>query len=148
MKKILLILFAIQFSVLAFSQQQDTTHVTITLAAKYHAYIIGMMVDKSTIAKFKYLNQLAEQITDTANKEKAVTVIVPESLIVNLYYSLSIQPERLTSQYNNEIKDLLIPQIMSRPLLLGALQNLNTQSDADRNRLINNGFSFIQSIRQ
>jgi len=130
------------------AQTIDTTQVSITLKARHHAYLIGFMYERSDVDKIRYINQLASQITDTADREKMVTVTVPESLVVRLYTETGMQPERLTTTYNDEIKKLLLPQIADRPNLLAAIQRIAVSNDAEREQRVSYGFRFLKQISQ
>lgn len=127
--------------------QSDTTHIDITLKSKYHAYIISLMSGRADIDKIRYPLQVAEQLTLPIDTAQLITVNVTVGLIKSLYNEIGEQPERYTTNYNEEIKIALIPQIMGYPDLLNALMTIAAQNAAKTEQIVASGFEYLQVLK-
>jgi hypothetical protein len=155
MKKLLLIIFVFASY---FSYSQDTTAVsvdstqipvTVTLKAKYHAYIISFLSDRGAPQKINYFNQFRSQIDTGYNPDQVISATVPSSLVVEIYNVLGSQQERYTTTYNNEIKTLLIPQIYSYRWLINTIQQIGLQNAmVTERKIIDDGVKFIMQIEK
>lgn len=153
MKKILSLLlivslFALPSKAQIFPQGQDTSRVTVTLKARHHAYLIAFMSDRGDAEKVRYITQVASQIVDTVDKDKPVTVTVSESLIKTLYVAIGSQQERLTTVYNEEIRQALLPQIQDRQNLLNSIQEIADRNQSETEQMVLYGFSYILLVKQ
>jgi hypothetical protein len=118
-------------SVSAFSQGVDSTRIpqTITLQQKYHVYCLGF--NQGQWGQTDYINYLNDvrkvysEVSDTVS----ISVTVPSSLVRDLFYSMSRQPEGEATQYNEEIQAALGPQITNP--WLGAQVNSIVQGNWD-----------------
>lgn len=92
--------------------QTDSTQIvqTITLAQKYHVYILGNLNNWGTPEAINYINQVRGQY-DTTNENHPITVNVPSGFIRDAYQQMSFQPEGQATQYNDLIKNALGPQV-------------------------------------
>jgi hypothetical protein len=136
MKKAILYLL-ILFSLSASAQGVDSTRIpqTMTLAQKYHVYVLGFNTGSwGSVDFINYINQVRSQM-DSVNMEKAITVTVPSSMVRDIFYSMSRQPEGEATQYNEEIQAALTPQI-TNAWLGGAVQAIVAQNWATRDAKI------------
>lgn len=155
MKKLLLAVL-ITFSISCFGQDTTIKKIDsselltpIMLKAKQHAYIISFLPFRGSVSIINYINQVRKSIDTGYNAEQNIFVLVPASLVVDIYNTLGQQPERLTSNYNNEIKPLLIPQIVEYSWLLRTIQTINSRNNAEtEERIKSAGVNFIMSINK
>jgi hypothetical protein len=101
-----LIAFALILSTSLFAQDSSRITQTITLSRLHHTYLIGFMGNIQTADKIKYVNQVKSGY-DTTNMSQTVAVTASSSLILEIFYVMSQQPEGWTSEYNNQIKAAL-----------------------------------------
>lgn len=145
MKTIILLLF---LSVSFFSYSQaDTSHVDITLKSKHHAWVISLMPNKGEVESIKYINQVASQLSLPIDTAQQITVSVQVNLVKNLYLVIGSQQERLATTYNNEIKDALLPQLMTYPDLLAGIMIIAERNATETNVLVNYGFDYLKAIK-
>lgn len=146
MKKILIIL-SLLVSVNGFSQS-DTAHINVTLKSKYHAWIISLMPGKGEIEKVKYMNQVANQLALPVDTAQLITVSVTVQLVKDMYLVIGSQQERLAADYNEQIKQALVPVLMSYPDLLTGIMAIGQQNANETNILVNYGFDYLKAIKQ
>ena len=130
----------------------DSSKIEIRLKAKHHAFLVVFMPDKSTASHINYMYQVANKLAlDSAgnikdpNQEILVTVSV--DLVPYLFLSVGSQQERLTTNYNNEIKELLLPQLQTRPALLQQIMEQAMRNWAETDQLIEHGFQYLKNIK-
>lgn len=119
----------------------------ITLTAKQHAFIIGLLPNSGHPDVIRYLTQVAKQLVLPVADEQAITVSVPESLVAEIYNIMGTQQERIASSLNNAIKQALLPQVAG----VASLVEVLTQRDQDSSKIIAellaNAYSFIESLK-
>jgi hypothetical protein len=147
MKKTIFLLLSV-FSIGLANAQTDSSKITqtITLSQLHHTYLVGFMGNIDGADKVNYLYQLRAAY-DSTNMAKTIQVTASSALIVDLFYKMSLQPEGWTSEYNNQIKAALLPQI-TNPWLGGRLAKVVADNDAVRNAKIQDAKQFILSLNQ
>lgn len=145
MKK--LFLFVSLFFSLACTAQSDTTTIEVTLKARHHAWVVSLMPDRGAIEKTKYSNQVANALVVPVDTAQLITVTVSYGLIKELYLGIGSQQERLAADYNNEIKEVLVPQLANYPELIQAIINISLQNASETNILVNSGFDYLKAIK-
>lgn len=136
MKKILFALFLFA-SFAASAQSVDSTKIlqTITLAQRYHVYILSNLSDWGSPETINYINQVRSDY-DTANMNKPITVTAPSAFIRDAYRQLSYQAEGQATVYNAAINQALGSQI-TNPWLGAAVYEINYQNAQARDAKIN-----------
>lgn len=112
-------------SLQSFGQGVDSTRIpqTITLQQKYHVYCLGFNQGQWGQTDYiNYLNDVRKAYSETSDTVR-ITVTVPSSLVRDLFYSMSRQPEGEATQYNEEIQAALGPQI-TNPWLGAAVNGI------------------------
>jgi hypothetical protein len=136
MKKAILFLLTL-ISLSASAQGVDSTRLpqTLTLQQRHHLYCLGFNQGSWGQTDYiNYLNEVRRQFSETSDTVR-ITVTVPSSLVRDLFFSMSRQPEGEATQYNEDIKDLLGPQI-TNPWLGAAVQQVIVQNWAQRDARI------------
>lgn len=136
MKKTIIAILCL-VSLQSFGQGVDSTRIpqTLTLQQKYHVYCLGFNTGQWGQTDYiNYLNDVRRAYSETTDTVK-ITVTVPSSLVRDLFYSMSRQPEGESTQYNEEIKAVLGPQI-TNPWLGNAVNGIVMRNWAQRDARI------------
>lgn len=143
------------FTVSSFAQS-DTIHVT--LKAKHFGFMTAGTRQNGQIDAdlTKVFNQVAAQlelkdsigrkwVKDTA---QLITVVAKGSVIPQLFRSQGSLKESLATNYNNEMRDMLLPQLQRKPELLQKLYAIMQQNWQDTWLLVLDGFSYLITIKE
>lgn len=150
MKTLALLVFSTLFCSSAFTQK-DT--INVTLKAKHHAYIVAFTPKDGNVEKVRYINQVSQKLNiDTAGKivdsAQLITVNVSTDLVRELYLVIGSQQERLTTNYNADIKLELLPQLQRKPLLLAAIAAIGAKNATETEQMVDLGFKYLAAIKQ
>jgi hypothetical protein len=155
MKKILSLLLC--FSALLAHAQSDTIH--ITFKAKHFGFIVGGALQTQSLKDpdvQKVFNQAAQQIVlkDSAGRKwvkdtaQRITVTAKVSVIPRLFLAQGSLQERIATNYNNEMRDMLLPSLMRRPDVLQKVLAVMEQNARDTWDLVKYGFDYLITIKE
>jgi hypothetical protein len=132
--------------VLASSQEVDSSKITqsITLTQLHHTYLVGFFTDMNSAARINYVKQL-RAVYDVDSMAQNITVTAPSELILQVYLEMTNQREGVTSEYNNQIKEALMPQITNQ-WLVNELSAIIIRNLAIRDDKINKARELITGI--
>lgn len=158
MRKILTVLILF-FTVTSNAQffQKDTTlssfidsskiTIPITLKADHHFLIIDCLEGLQKSEWIAYASQIANAMDTVYRPEKSITVSLPSGLIVDMFFQMSAQQERFSVAVNNDLRSVLLPQLISYPWLYRELQNINTQNASLLLQRKLRAFSFLKQMK-
>jgi fructose-1,6-bisphosphatase len=139
-------------STFAFAQGTDSAGLdssmiaqSVTISQNHHLFLIGAMYSIETPDAFNYIRQV-KLAYDPADTSKQITVNVPSRLIVSMYQSMTVKPEGVTTQYNNDIKYFLLSQV-TNPWLFGQLLMISIENQRQLQIIMKKGKDFIESIQ-
>jgi hypothetical protein len=124
-------------SLQSFGQGVDSTRIpqTVKMSQVKHIYCLGFNQGQwGQVDYINYLNEVRKQMSETSDTV-SITVTVPSSLIRDIFYSMSRQPEGEATQYNEEIQAVLAPQI-TNPWLGAQVQAIVQRNWAARDARI------------
>lgn len=153
MKKITLLFSLLLTATLIFGQS-DTIH--LHFKAKHMGFIAGVVSDRGDANLVNVFNQAAAQLQlkDSLGKKwvkdtaQLLTVVAKEELVPILFTHLGSKAERVATNYNNEMRDLLLKDLMRKPELLQEVFALMERNAADTWLIVLSGFDYLITIKQ
>ena len=152
MKRFLFLLSFLSFCLLA-TAQSDTIH--LHFKAKHMGFIAGIVSDRGDADLVKVFYQAADQlelkdsigrkwVRDTA---QLLTVVAKQELVPRLFSHLGTKAENVSTNYNNEMRDLLLKDLMRKPELLQEVFVLMQQNAANTWLIVLSGFDYLITIK-
>lgn len=154
MKKLVL-LITLLLSLSPVFGQTDTIH--LTLKAKHLGFITAVAPNKADPEMVKVLNQAATQLVLTTdslgNKRVADTaqligLVAKKSMVPTLFLTMGAQQERLSTNFNNEMRDMILKDLQRHPALYEEIWAIVQRNWADTWELVQHGFKYLITIKQ
>jgi hypothetical protein len=132
------------------------TKLTIQLKKKHLGYCAEFMMSGSMLQYFYIASMVRDQLlAGTFELEDLVSVeILPDDLI-DIYTTLGFKPERTGSSMNGDMKQLLLPQLVSLAsnsdpniassagYVITQLTAIDTQNINELSTIVNNGINWL-----
>jgi hypothetical protein len=155
MKRLLFLLSFLGLGLLA-SAQTDTIH--LTFKAKHFGFIVGGALTTQSLKDpdvQKVFNQVAEQllIKDSIGRKwvrdtaQLITVTPKVGVVPKIFLAQGSMQERLATNYNHEMREMLLGVLMRRPDLLQAILALMEQNSRDTWQLVQYGFDYLITLK-
>jgi hypothetical protein len=158
MKKILtlaILFFALTSNAQYF--QKDTTLptyfdsskiiVSLTMKAEYHFLIFDIVDGISKPEMASYASQVAKAMDTTYKPAKAITVSLESGFILDLFTQISAQQERFSADLNNDIRNVLLPQLSNYPWLYRELISVRNQNGSLLQQRKLRGYNLLKQIK-
>lgn len=126
--------------------------ISITLKARHFRVIAALLQSRTASEVFRILHELTEHCTDNLTGDTDVTVEAYPDELLNVYSTLSNQPEGIYAALNSEMKEILAPQIAAGVsaesvewvYVAEQLQKANSYNTQALNRIIEQGSTLLK----
>lgn len=123
----------------SFATQAQT--VTFTVSKRLGCYVASVSANKANV-----LAAIATAADGVESMDANITVTVEENDVVDIYGVLTALPEGISAPLNDQLNEVLLPLLATRPSLAARIDAIIEHNNGQREEMENRGLMVIDEI--